>query len=1135
MKKLSIILFLLLIINNLAFAQLCSCNAVGSDICKPKYYISQAEAEQAASSGVSDAQIDIRSLGLKIQSQKTSKICYQYTSKSNETKIGIKFFLHLWNNINTNVSLCTGDRKYSVVTACDGSSLPVSNVTAAGFNEYEVKPSTKYSICLEVTKEASCNNDSTKIEISELYMYNAGNYCQGNIGKTTVSGAKLKNTNEYDLSVGDTLSIVTTNFVLPNATNGNTPGLGYMVFNQQPILPFKDVTPAAIAGIPGFKGITTSSILKDVNKTNSSTSISGATVLWFVPAIFDKFNGEKMLDSDLDRCVVVGNPIKVNYNPQNIYECGSCKTPNCPVNQVPFFQNRDYTKFCNELPAEIKDATYYSYHLVKTDSSGNIGLAQLISTSNTNIQLEIKRSATLRALANSCDTSLSIQPSVLNANSVQSGFNPEWYNLKPLTEYVAIIKTDIPASQPYVSGCLNAYGIKPDCNLNILKISGKDSLCVNELALYTPSIKGGKWTLSSSEFSMNGDSFKATKAGTVSITYVVQGSGYCINKTYTSIKKITINQNPLLGDIIGPNKLCSGDFPVVYKNVTNGGVWASSDQVVAAVASVSSATLPGTIAPKNPGKATISYTVTDGLSNCSSTILKQIVVFERPKAPTLSSVDSLCIGSTIFVTPSIKGGTWSTRYTSYISINQGYVKGIATGKALIEYTIKNDSTTCVNTVSKNILVKTVPVITISGPNAVCVGHSIQLTSSIPNGGWTSDLASVLTVSAGIVKGVKDGISTVSYSYDVPGCVSVASKKITVKLSPTAGTLTGANYVCKNSSVKLTPSVAGGTWVSLRPSIASIDAKGNVTGLMKTSLTAGVLSYTVTNASGCSASVTKDLGVDSLPVVPIISGPAKICSGGTAFFRTTNTSGVLWTAGPSLTASSAYQGVFTHRVATNGNVPSDNFNTFVKATSYSLNKVCSSVATRNVQLRTLASKSIAITAANNLVVNANTPVTVAFPSGLTTSNTTGRFWFSSASADMSVVSTTNLSTTVKVLKVPIVAPKLYFSATETSTGCGITAYKQFTVTSAQSIVDANNKVNTTIGVNVYPNPSNGIITLENISGANTISLVDMTGRTIKTVSVNAEQMNLNFSGIQTGKYMVQIVGENLNEVRSIVIE
>ena len=429
--------------------------------------------------------------------------------------------------------------------------------------------------------------------------------------------------------------------------------------------------------------------------------------------------------------------------------------------------------------------------------------------------------------------------------------------------------------------------------------------------------------------------------------------------------------------------------------------------------------------------------------------------------------------------------------------------------------------------------------TLTGANAVCSGSTTTFTPSVAGGTW---LVSAGTASASVVNGVvtgKNTAGTATIRYSITGagvgCASLVTKTITVNARPSAGTLTGSNYVCRNSSVKLTPSVAGGTWTSLKPSIASVDAQGNVTGLMRTSFVAGVVSYSVTNANGCTASITKGLGVDSLPVVPIIAGPAKICANGTAFFRTTNTAGVLWTAGPSLSASSAYQGVFTHRNATNGAVPSDNFNTFVKATSYSINKVCTSEATKAVQLRTAASKSVTISAANNLVVNANTPVSVTFPSGLTTSNTSSRFWISSASADMSVVSTTNLSTTVKALKVPTVAPKLYFSAIETSTGCGITAYKQFTVTASQSIVDANNDVNTTIGVNVYPNPSNGVVTFENIAGANAISLVDMTGRTVKTVAVNADRMTVDFSGVQNGKYLVQVAGENVNEVRSIVIE
>jgi hypothetical protein len=86
-----------------------------------------------------------------------------------------------------------------------------------------------------------------------------------------------------------------------------------------------------------------------------------------------------------------------------------------------------------------------------------------------------------------------------------------------------------------------------------------------------------------------------------------------------------------------------------------------------------------------------------------------------------------------------------------------------------------------------------------------------------------------------------------------------------------------------------------------------------------------------------------------------------------------------------------------------------------------------------------------------------------------------------------------------------------------------------------MVSATTNVNTSIGVNVYPNPSNGNITLENISGANTISLVDMTGRTLKSVPVNAERMTVNFAGVQAGKYLVQITGEQMNETRTIVFE
>jgi hypothetical protein len=49
------------------------------------------------------------------------------------------------------------------------------------------------------------------------------------------------------------------------------------------------------------------------------------------------------------------------------------------------------------------------------------------------------------------------------------------------------------------------------------------------------------------------------------------------------------------------------------------------------------------------------------------------------------------------------------------------------------------------------------------------------------------------------------------------------------------------------------------------------------------------------------------------------------------------------------------------------------------------------------------------------------------------------------------------------------------------------------------------------------------------------MLDMTGRVIKSIPVSAERMTVNFAGVQAGKYLVQITGEQMIETITIVIE
>lgn len=73
-----------------------------------------------------------------------------------------------------------------------------------------------------------------------------------------------------------------------------------------------------------------------------------------------------------------------------------------------------------------------------------------------------------------------------------------------------------------------------------------------------------------------------------------------------------------------------------------------------------------------------------------------------------------------------------------------------------------------------------------------------------------------------------------------------------------------------------------------------------------------------------------------------------------------------------------------------------------------------------------------------------------------------------------------------------------------------------------------------GVKVYPNPSNGLITVSNENGSqNTITVLDITGKVVATRVANTSvEMDLNSFG--SGVYMVEIANENGKKAERVVI-
>jgi hypothetical protein len=133
-------------------------------------------------------------------------------------------------------------------------------------------------------------------------------------------------------------------------------------------------------------------------------------------------------------------------------------------------------------------------------------------------------------------------------------------------------------------------------------------------------------------------------------------------------------------------------------------------------------------------------------------------------------------------------------------------------------------------------------------------------SATPSGGvWAGSIPAIATVSStGAVTGVAAG--TIMVSYSIGGCV--ATRVITVTAGPAP--IVGSSSLCIGASTTLTDAVAGGTWTSGTPSVATV---GMSTGVV-TGVSAGVvmISYTVgactttkkINVSACSGSLDGEI-------------------------------------------------------------------------------------------------------------------------------------------------------------------------------------------------------------------------------------------------------------------------------------
>ncbi|MDR6343012.1 uncharacterized protein YjdB, partial [Filimonas zeae] len=449
------------------------------------------------------------------------------------------------------------------------------------------------------------------------------------------------------------------------------------------------------------------------------------------------------------------------------------------------------------------------------------------------------------------------------------------------------------------SGCVSQDTARITVNAlpQMVKTAGPREVCAGSTITLSNASTGGtgEWNSNATGVATvdNNGVVRGVGAGNAVITYTVTTGSGCVSQ---DTARITVNALPQMVKTTGSREVCAGSAITLSNASTGGtGVWSSNATGVATVDN------NGLVRGVGAGNAVITYTVTTG-SGCVSQDTARITVNALPQMVKTAGPREVCAGSTITLSNASIGGTgvWNSSATGVATVdNNGLVRGVGAGNAVITYTVTTGSG-CVSQDTARVTVNALPqMVKIAGPREVCAGSTITLSNASIGGTgvWNSSATGVATVdNNGVVRGVGAGNAVITYTVTTgSGCVSQDTARITVNALPEMEKSVGLREVCAGSAVTLTNGSTGGTgvWSSSNTGIATIDNNGVVRGV-----TAGsaVITYTVTTAKGCVSVDTAHVLVNALPEMEKSIGLREVCAGSAVTLTNGSTGGVgVWSS------------------------------------------------------------------------------------------------------------------------------------------------------------------------------------------------------------------------------------------------
>jgi gliding motility-associated-like protein len=452
----------------------------------------------------------------------------------------------------------------------------------------------------------------------------------------------------------------------------------------------------------------------------------------------------------------------------------------------------------------------------------------------------------------------------------------------------------------------------------VAPITGNNTVCVGSQVTLSSATSGGNWNTSDPgivSLASAGGTATATGVapGTATITYTVTNGSCTAQQTFT----ITVNPLPAPVLIAGPSTVCTGNS-ITLTGTPAGGIWTSSNTAAATI-DPNTGVVNGLI----PGGTVITYTASNG--TCANTATANIGVLQTPILQPTTGPNTLCLpGQVVLTNPAVNGsGTWTATPSGIVTLAPSIVTGgpsmvTVTGVSAGTVTITFSTTSnvgCTGTMPFTLTVSaSTPVTPITGANTVCLGSTTTFSSATAGGTWSSANSAVAPVSTGgVITGQSAGTTTITYTVGGGSCPGKAQKDISVIPPPVVGPITGTPSVCVGQTTTLSNSSAGvNTWSSSNPLAATVSSTGVVTGI---SAGTSVITFTIVNAEGCTASTPITVTVSAPPVLGPIVGGGNLCTG-----TTTNlahpTAGGTWSSNNTAVATVSSAGIVT--AVSNGN-------------------------------------------------------------------------------------------------------------------------------------------------------------------------------------------------------------------------